>query len=517
VTDPTPPIDTIDRLRRALGGKYEVRRLLGRGGFAEVYEVWDQELERRLAVKVLRPDIAWTSGMLQRFKQETRAIARLQHPHILPIHFVGEGEGLTYYAMPYVEGQSLGDLLRRSGPLPADRAVALATPILQALAHAHEQGLIHRDIKPENVMIDRSSGRPALVDFGIAKRLDAGGGLTQTGFVVGTPHYMSPEQALGQGNVDARSDLYAMGALLFQMLTGTPPFDGETSQEIVGKHIAEPPPVLADQDARVPRWLSNVITRSLQKRPAERFQSAAMMLDALSQGAAAGPVAAAPVSAESATELVPSGERRTAQPLNRSTVRRWPYFAIPVVGIAAAAFWFFTRPRLEFDNRLIHAVRITAAGTDQEVDAGGRRTIRLARGRGSSLAWSLIRPANQRGDPMGVELSGTVNLTSRRGRARAAADAGAAGGAYFAPLITNETGRPLTVLVNAGLQGAVSCGCEVPPGATRQPIGYYPLFQNSTVQVRDRDGRTATFPDLGGEVDRRSGVVRLRFSAADLR
>jgi hypothetical protein len=517
VTGPTPSLDTIDRLRRALGAGYEVRQLLGRGGFAEVFEVWDRELERRLAVKVLRPDIAWTSGMLQRFKQETRAIARLQHPHILPIHFVGEGEGLTYYAMPFIEGQSLGDLLRRAGPLPADRALALAIPILQALAHAHEQGLIHRDIKPDNVMIDRASGRPALVDFGIAKRLDADGGLTQTGFVVGTPHYMSPEQALGQGDVDARSDLYAMGAVLFQMLTGAPPFDGESSQEIVGKHLAEPPPVLADQDTRVPRWLSNVITRSLQKRPAERFQSAAMMLDALSQGAAAGSAPAAQVSAESATELVPSGERRTAQPLNRATARRWPYVVIPLVGIAAAAFWFLTRPRLEFDNRLIHPVRITAADTHHEVDAGARRTIRLRRGRGSSLAWSLIRPANARGGPMGVELSGPINVTPGRGRTRAVADAGAAGGAYFAPLITNETGRPLTVEVNAGLRGAASCDCAVPPGATRMPVGYYPLYRNSTVRVRDPDGRVATFTDLGPEADRRSGVVRLRFSAADLR
>jgi len=520
VTDPTTPAaDTIERLRRALGTGYEVRPLLGRGGFAEVYEVWDRELERRLAVKVLRPDIAWTSGMLQRFKLETRAIARLQHPHILPIHFVGEGEGLTYYAMPFIEGQSLGDLLRRSGPLPADRALALAVPILQALAHAHEQGLIHRDIKPDNVMIDRSSGRPALVDFGIAKRLDADGGLTQTGFVVGTPHYMSPEQALGQGDLDARSDLYAMGAVLFQMLTGAPPFDGDSSQEIVGKHLAEPPPVPADQDARIPRWLSNVITRSLQKRPAERFQSAAMMLDALSQGAAAGPGPAAPVSAESATELVPSGERRSAgrpavgRPGGRK--RRWFYITAPFVVMAAAGFWVFSRPRLELENRLIYPVRVTVAGAEQVIAPGSRGSIGLPRGRGAAVAWSLVRPANQRGEPLGVELSGTVTVSRRR--ARAVADAGAAEGAYFAPLITNETGRPLTVLVNASLEGAVSCGCEVPPGATRMPVGYYPLYRNSTVRVRDPDGRVATFTDLGSEVDRRSGVVRLRFAQGDLR
>jgi Protein kinase domain len=517
--DPTPPADSIDRLRRALGAQYEVRGLLGRGGFAEVYEVWDRELERRLALKVLRPDIAWTSGMLQRFKQETRAIARLQHPHILPIHFVGEGEGLVYYAMPFVEGQSLGDLLRRSGALSPERVVGLAVPILQALAHAHEQGLIHRDIKPDNVMIERSSGRPVLVDFGIAKRLDVDGGLTQTGFVVGTPHYMSPEQALGQGDVDARSDLYAMGAVLFQMLTGAPPFEGESSQEIVGKHLAEPPPAAADVDARIPRWLSNVITRSLQKRPGERFQSAAIMLDALSQGAL-GTGAAAPasglVSAESATELVPSGERRSAGRRRPSTARRWPYAVLALVGVGVIGFAMLRGPRLEFDNRLIHPVRITAAGRERIVEPGAHLTVRLPRGRHSSAVWSMVRPTNGRGDPLGVELSGTLDI-GRRGRVRVAADAGAAEGAYFAPLITNNTDRPLSALVNAGLRGALSCDCVIPPGATRMPIGYYPLHRNSTVRVRDRDGRIATFTDLGPEVDRRSGVVRLRFEAGDLR
>ncbi|HET7038689.1 MAG TPA: serine/threonine-protein kinase [Gemmatimonadales bacterium] len=524
---PAAPAGTIDRLRQALGGKYDVRRLMGRGGFAEVFEVWDRDLERRLAVKVLRPDIAWTSGMLQRFKQETRTIARLQHPHILPIHFVGEGQGLVYYAMPLVEGESLGDLLRRSGPLPPDRALAIAIPIVQALAHAHEQGLIHRDIKPDNVMIEASSGRPLLVDFGIAKRLDADGGLTQTGFVVGTPHYMSPEQALGQGDVDARSDLYAMGAVLFQMLTGAPPFEGESSQEIVGKHLAEPPPVPADVDRRIPRWLSNVITRALQKRPAERFQSAAMMLEALSQERPAASPAPVPVSADSATELVPSQERPSAAPraptggpAGRRTggpSRRWVYPLVLLTVVGAVGFWLVTRPQLEFQNRLIHPVRVTIAGEERVVEPGDRATLPLPRDHGAAIAWSLVRPANSRGEPLGVEVSGTINVTRRRGRSRAAADAGASEGAYFAPLVTNETGRPLTAVVNAGLQGALSCGCTIPPGATRVPIGYYPLHQNSTVQVRDGQGRTATFRNLGPEVNRRTGVVRLRFVEGDLR
>jgi len=536
VTDPTAPSDTTDRLAKALGPKYEVRRLVGRGGFAEVYEVFDKALERRLAVKVLRPDIAWTSGMLQRFKQETKAIARLQHPNILPIHFVGDGEGIVYYAMPYVEGESLGDLLRRAGRLAPDRAVAIAAPILDALRHAHEQGLVHRDIKPDNIMIETASGRPLLVDFGIAKQLDGGAGLTQTGFVVGTPHYMSPEQALGQGNLDARSDLYAFGAVLFQMVTGAPPFDGQTSQEIVGKHLAEPPPVPKDVDARIPLWLSNVITRCLQKRPDERYQSAAMVSDALSRERASGSqeqVSAqrvvARVSTEAKTELVPSGERRAATPRpggsggtegrkERRTRGRWLLVAVSLAAIAAIGWFWLGRPTLVFENRLVAPVRITAAGREVVVEPGGRLRVPLRRGRPFVAAWTLIRPTGSSGAPEGVEVSGSINADRPRGRLVAEAHAAAGDGAFFAPLITNNTGRPLTVVVNAGLQAAIPCNCTVPPGAVRQMIGYYPLFQNSTVKVVAPGGRSATFTaDLVAEVDRLSGVVGLKFEAADLR
>ncbi len=508
---PPPDQDTAARLATALGTAYEVRRLVGRGGFAEVYEVWDHQLERRLAVKVVRPDVAWTGGILERFKQETRTIARLQHQHILPIHFVGEGEGLVYYAMPYVEGESLGDLLRSRGALPADHAVGIALPILDALQHAHAAGLVHRDIKPDNIMLDRATGRPLLVDFGIAKRLDAAAGLTQAGFVVGTPQYMSPEQALGEVNLDSRSDLYSFGAVLFQMVTGMPPFDGDSSQEIVGKHLAEPPPPPITINARVPKWLSAAIVRCLAKKPDERFQSAAMVADALQTGLAQ---AGGAVDSTAATELMPSTERRKAAAPPR---RRWGRVVAVALAVVLVGFgaWVFTRPRLIFENALAVPVTLSLAGREHVVASGDRVRIPLGRRRPAAALWTVQRPASADGRPMGIELHGAVQLQQRR--VRAAARAVTPDTAYFAPLITNETGAPLRVTVNAGSGAAMDCPCTVPPGAVRAPIGYYPLFRNSTVRVTDLAGRSAMFRDLGPNVDRVSGVVGLRFTAADLR
>jgi hypothetical protein len=511
MTQPPADPDTAHRLARALGTAYEVRRLVGRGGFAEVYEVWDRELERRLAVKVVRPDVVWTGGILERFKQETRTVARLQHPNILPIHFVGEGEGLVYYAMPFVEGESLGDLLRARGALPADHAVSIALPILDALQHAHAAGLVHRDIKPENVMLDRASGRPLLVDFGIAKRLDAAAGLTQAGFVVGTPHYMSPEQALGEANLDSRSDLYSFGAVLFQMVTGAPPFDGESSQEIVGKHLAEPPLPPATVNARVPAWLSAAIVRCLEKKPDERFQSAAMVADALQVGLTRGGGAA---DATAATELISTTERRRAAAGRGRGRARWAALAV-ILAAAALAGWALTRPRLVFENRLTVPVTLSLAGREHVVAVGARVRIPLGRRAPDAALWRAERPTGPDGRPLGVELHGALELRGRR--VRAAARAVTADTAFFAPLITNETGRPLRVTVNAGSGAAMDCGCTVPPGAVRAPIGYYPLFRNSTVRVTDAADRSATFTDLGPNVDRGSGVVGLRFAAGDLR
>ena len=511
---PDPVSATFSSLALALGSKYEVKRLVGSGGFAEVYEVWDKDLERRLAVKVLRPDVAWTAGMIERFQRETRAAAKLEHPNILPIHFVGGGEGLVYYAMPFVDGMSLGELLKRSGALPPDRALAIIIPILDALDHAHKAGLLHRDIKPDNIMLDVARGRPLLVDFGIARRLDseAGAGLTQTGLVIGTPHYMSPEQALGDPNLGPTSDLYSLGCVLFQMVTGAPPFDGESSQQVVGKHISEPPPAAHQVNPKVPRDLSDVIARCLAKQAKDRYRSAAEVIAALEKQP--GSMRSRNTAAQAATELLVSGA--TKQTVRRADGRTggkkriaWavPVIAIAVLGIGAGAI-LLKEPKLQFENALADTITVQQGPVTWRVPPGERVSLEPG-----IVVWRVVRP--RAGDrELGLHLG--QQLRVQRGIIRTTTKP--ASQAYFEPLITNETGRPITIVINAGLAGAVSCNCTVPAGAVRMGIGYYQLFQNSTVRAEDPgSGATATFTDLGPKVDRTRGTIGLRFRAEDLR
>jgi serine/threonine protein kinase len=519
-----------DRLAQALGPKYQVKGTLGKGGFAEVFEVFDNDLHRRLAVKVLHPDIAWTSGMLARFKQEARTLARLDHPNILPIHFVGEGYGLVYYAMPLIEGQTVKDLIKSQGALETDQALGIIRPVLEALDHAHALQLVHRDIKPENILIQKSNGRVLLVDFGIAKQVgEAAGGLTQTGFTLGTPHYMAPEQALGDGSLDHRADLYAVGAVLYQMVTGAPPYEGNSSQEIVGKHIADPVPSPSAKNAKVPSWLSDVIVRLLAKRPDERYQSAGAALDALKTGRSSGRQSA--VSAESIarrleseaqTTVVPSQERPVVPPTvtpdpPKKSVGFLVFLLLAAVGAAA---YLLLRggagATLLIDNQLVEPVRVVVGDSTVQVAEGGKLSFKLQRGQRLFAQWYLVRPDGPAG-PLGEMMQGTLQSEKPRGQVPLTITARTPDGSFFSPLITNNTGRSLRAVVNAGLQGALDCGCGIPNGASRTRIGYYRLFQNSTVRVLDSQGKSATFQGLGGQVSATSGAVGLRFNAADLR
>ena len=223
-----------DRLAAALADRYRLERELGQGGMATVYLARDLRHERQVAIKVLRPELAAVIGA-ERFLREIKTIATLQHPHILGLIDSGEVQGTAYYVMPYVEGESLRDRLSREKQLPIAEAVRLATQVAGALDYAHRHGIIHRDIKPENVLLH--DGSALVADFGIALAVSKTGGtrMTETGMSLGTPHYMSPEQAMGEREITARSDVYALGAMTYEMLAGEPPFTGPTAQAIIAK------------------------------------------------------------------------------------------------------------------------------------------------------------------------------------------------------------------------------------------------------------------------------------------
>ena len=283
----TESVPLAERISRALEGRYEIEREIARGGMATVYLARDLRHGRRVAIKVLRDEIAATIGA-ERFLAEIRVTASLQHPHILPLFDSGsatspaaEGGPLLWYAMPFVEGETLRSRLVREGRLPVDEAVRLAREIAEALAYAHARGVIHRDVKPENVLLQ--GGHALIADFGVALALAEAGGerLTQTGLSLGTPQYMAPEQAAGERALDARVDVYALGAVLHEMIAGESPFVAATRQAVVQRLMFEPPAALATRRPDVPSWIADAVWRALAKRPDDRFQSAAAFASAL--------------------------------------------------------------------------------------------------------------------------------------------------------------------------------------------------------------------------------------------
>src|SRR5438552_16949115 len=230
--------DAMDRLTSALADRYTIERELGAGGMATVYLAQDLKHHRRVAIKVLRPELAAVIGA-ERFLSEVRTTANLQHPHILPLFDSGEADAFLFYVMPFVEGESLRERLVREKQLPIADALRITAEVASALDYAHRHGVIHRDIKPENVMLH--DGQALVADFGIALAASKAGGarMTETGMSLGTPHYMSPEQAMGEREITARSDVYALGAVLYEMLTAEPPFTGATAQAVVARVVTE--------------------------------------------------------------------------------------------------------------------------------------------------------------------------------------------------------------------------------------------------------------------------------------
>ena len=261
---------TIDRLASALADRYRLERELGQGGMATVYLAEDLKHGRKVAIKVLHPELSAVIGG-DRFLAEIKVTAGLQHPHILGLIDSGAADGLLYYVMPYVSGESLRNRLTRDKQLPIDDALRLAKEVASALDYAHRQGVVHRDIKPENILLQ--DGNALVADFGIALAVQQAGGsrMTQTGMSLGTPAYMSPEQAMGERDIGARSDVYALGAMTYEMLTGEPPFTGLNSQAIVAKVLTEQPPPLRPKRPLVPSAVENAVLTALQKLPADRY------------------------------------------------------------------------------------------------------------------------------------------------------------------------------------------------------------------------------------------------------
>ncbi|HET9294500.1 MAG TPA: protein kinase [Gemmatimonadales bacterium] len=285
-TDPGVPPRTavtgvveVAQVRKALAGRYQVERVLGEGGMATVYLAQDQKHHRKVAVKVMRPELAATLGA-DRFLREVQVAAQLSHPHILPMYDSGEADGLLYYVMPYVEGETLKERREKDGRMRVEAALRLAREVADALAYAHARGIVHRDIKPGNILLQ--SGHALVADFGIARALGGDGeALTQTGLAVGTPQYMAPEQATGEREVDGRADIYALGAVMYEMMAGEPPFTGPTARAIVTRSLTERPRSLTASREGLDPAVNSVVMKALAKDPADRFANAQEMVGAL--------------------------------------------------------------------------------------------------------------------------------------------------------------------------------------------------------------------------------------------
>ena len=281
----------LERLSAALADRYRIERELGAGGMATVYLAHDLKHDRKVAIKVLRPELAAALGH-ERFLREITTTANLRHPHILPLYDSGEAGGFIFYAMPFVEGETLRDRLVREKQLPLDDALRIAREVADALSYAHGRGVVHRDIKPENILLE--SGHAVVADFGIARAVSAAGAssLTQAGTAIGTPTYMSPEQAAGEQDLDGRSDLYALACVTYEMLAGQPPFTGPTVESLIHQHLAAAPRPVTQLRSAVPTAAANAVQRALAKNPADRFVSLSEFSAALGGESRSGPVSA---------------------------------------------------------------------------------------------------------------------------------------------------------------------------------------------------------------------------------
>ena len=371
-----------DRLNTALAGRYRIERHLGEGGMATVYLALDFKHERQVALKLLKPELAAVLGA-ERFVQEIKTTAALQHPHILPLFDSGTADGFLFYVMPYIQGETLRAKLDRETQLGVDEAVRIARDVADALDYAHRHGVIHRDIKPENILLH--DGSPMVADFGIALAVSAaaGGRMTETGLSLGTPHYMSPEQATAEKEITARSDIYSIGSVLYEMLTGNPPHTGASAQQIIMKIITEPAEAVTKYRKSVPVNVAAAVAKSLEKLPADRFERAKAFADALANPA---------YTNSNAANGMTGASRVTSRVVTR------PFIAVSFVAAVALAGWGWSA---------VQARRLAMPAIPAEFDLplpdslapstnGSAASIALSRD-GSVMVFMGARPGEEQG------------------------------------------------------------------------------------------------------------------------
>ena len=382
----------LDAIAGSLAGRYRIEHAIGSGGMATVYRAHDVRHDRPVALKVLRPELSAVIGA-ERFLREIRTTANLQHPHILPLFDSGEAAGLLFYVMPFVAGESLRDRLAREKQLGVEESVRLASEVASALDYAHRQGIVHRDVKPANILLH--DGRALVADFGIALAVRNAGAdrITETGLSLGTPHYMSPEQATGDRDPDARSDVYSLAAVLYEMLAGEPPHTGSTVQAVIAKVLTEPVKPVGDLRHSVPVHVSLAVERALSKIPADRFDSAAEFEAALHDPA-----------------VMMSGAGAGAQPAAATIVRHRVHLAGTAVGafVAGAAAWWILHGAAPVPDPPVVQFEImpdSGRGLDRDIPAISHDGSLIAYVEGSGAAAQIVvRPI---GDTRARRLAGT--------------------------------------------------------------------------------------------------------------
>ena len=399
--------ELLTRLQSALSDRYRLEREIGAGGMATVYVAHDIRHDRRVALKVLRPELAAVIGA-ERFLAEIRLTANLQHSHILPLFDSGAADSYLFYVMPYVQGETLRDRITREKQLPVADAVRIATEVASALDYAHRSGVVHRDIKPENILLH--DGQALVADFGIALAASKASGarMTETGMSLGTPHYMSPEQAMGEREITARSDVYALGAVLYEMLTGDPPFTGSTAQAVVARVVTESPRPLTAQRHTIPPHVEAAVLTALEKLPADRFATAAQFSEALGNRGYA---------SVAATAVSPAAPR--PRPRGRDPV----VLAAVGLAVAATALWGWLRPgpepvlnRYSLFLRPSEALQPSVNGSiNVAISGDGRRVAYVGPGEGGGRIW-LREHDKLRPTPIGGTEGGTSPFFSPDGR-----------------------------------------------------------------------------------------------------